>query len=538
MSVFPDVDIMCSVRHAADACSLRWALVRLGLGCAFLVILCAPAHSQDTLPIISSVTFEGRSAVSEGALRRLAEISEGSPLQQTVVERDVQAILAEYTELGFPFTAIRIVVHPDDSLTPPRAALVFSITEGPRVALREITVQGNSATQNDVITREARLRSGDMFSQSRLDRLRSRLDRLQLFSSVGDIQLYLLNDSSAGSPILRNGGLLCTVQEGNATTFDGVLGYVPGATAQESGYLTGAVSLVMKNVFGTGRKIAARWQRETAATQELELHYTEPWFLQLPLDIGAGYFQRKQDSLYVKNVLSLRGDYNLTDELTLSGTMNSESIYPSSNLQQFTVYESSSLFFGGEIKYDTRDNSRAPTSGLRYSTSYQSGTKKITGPAQFITQTDIKNYFTSRIAMDVDMYTMPWRRHVFALGVHGKQVTSSVIELSDMFPIGGSTTVRGYRESQFFGSRIAWTSLEYRYLTGRLSHVFTFIDAGYFSRPDQTSSGIAAQEKLLTGVGIGTRLETALGILGVSYALGKGDTFSTGKIHFGIVNEF
>ena len=36
----------------------------------------------------------------------------------------------------------------------------------------------------------------------------------------------------------------------------------------------------------------------------------------------------------------------------------------------------------------------------------------------------------------------------------------------------------------------------------------------------------------------GINLETGLGILGVSYALGKGNSLSEGKIHFGIINEF
>jgi hypothetical protein len=33
-------------------------------------------------------------------------------------------------------------------------------------------------------------------------------------------------------------------------------------------------------------------------------------------------------------------------------------------------------------------------------------------------------------------------------------------------------------------------------------------------------------------------LDTAIGLLGVSFAFADGDTFSEGKIHFGIINEF
>ena len=38
--------------------------------------------------------------------------------------------------------------------------------------------------------------------------------------------------------------------------------------------------------------------------------------------------------------------------------------------------------------------------------------------------------------------------------------------------------------------------------------------------------------------GIGLNLETGVGLLGVSFALAAGDSFTDGKIHFGIINEF
>ncbi|HLP17365.1 MAG TPA: BamA/TamA family outer membrane protein [Bacteroidota bacterium] len=497
----------------------------------------AQTRQEMIYPIVSAVNIRGNNAVSEEALRHLIETSPGSPLLQSIAERDVQAMLTYYTGLGFAFTEIRIALTLNDATDIPTCVVLFTIDEGPRVLVREVSVQGNAFTSPDVIAREARLRPDEVFSQSKLDRMKRRLERLQLFTSVGEPQLYLLNDSTLGRNI-RNGGILCTVQEGNMTAFDGVLGYVPGRTATESGYLTGLVSLTMKNLFGTGRKVAARWQRETAATQELDLRYIEPWIFGMPIDVSLGYFQRKQDSTYVKSILSGRADYNITDELSLGATISSESIYPSTSLGYFTVFESSSLMLGGEIRYDTRDNSRVPTTGVRYVTSYQSGRKNITGPVEYLLPTDTRNYYVQRVSVDIDLYTMPWRRHVFALGGHGRQVTSSVLEISDMYQFGGSSTVRGYRENQFIGSRIGWASFEYRFLTGRLSHVFTFVDGGYFSRPDETNAGIAKQERFLYGYGVGARLETGLGILSVSYALGKGDAFSAGKIHFGIINEF
>ncbi|KAA0246536.1 MAG: hypothetical protein EDM72_04905, partial [Chlorobiota bacterium] len=99
-------------------------------------------------------------------------------------------------------------------------------------------------------------------------------------------------------------------------------------------------------------------------------------------------------------------------------------------------------------------------------------------------------------------------------------------------------TVRGYREEQFLASRIAWSNLEYRLMMTQRSYAFLFLDAGYYFLDADLERGILQQEDYIFGYGLGITLETAIGLLGVSFALAEGETFSEGKIHFGIVNEF
>ena len=64
--------------------------------------------------------------------------------------------------------------------------------------------------------------------------------------------------------------------------------------------------------------------------------------------------------------------------------------------------------------------------------------------------------------------------------------------------------------------------------------MFLFNDWGFYQYKERT--GIT--KDTLYGYGIGIRFETPLGIMGVDYGFGRGDTFSTGKIHFGIINSF
>lgn len=484
---------------------------------------------------ISTIEISGNRSFSSNELTALMETSVGSPLHSIILETDIQFILNFYSKRGFPFTNVSSENIHVDTNDHSKLIVHLTIDEGAKVYLDEVRVEGNSTTTANVVVRETGVQHGELFGQDKVEKIRRKIERMQLFSSVSEPQLYIISQSSGDS--LR-GGLMISVREGNTNTFDGIVGYVPSAIPNIDGYFTGNVFVAMRNLFGTGRKALIKWQRETATTQELELQYREPWLFGIPLTIGGTFFQRKQDSSYVKTKIEFRVEFTISEELILSGNITSESVYPSSELQQFSVFESNTLFFGGEVLYDTRENLRNPTSGVRYSTSVQQGTKEITGPQKFLTIGTEKIFSVQKYTLDAEVFISTFSRQVIMIGVHGKQISSSQLELSDLFQFGGTTTLRGYRENQFFASQIAYINSEYRFLTGRASSLFGFVDGGYFARPADALKGITRQEKSLYGFGIGARIETGLGILNVNYALGEGDSFSNGKIHVGIMNEF
>lgn len=485
--------------------------------------------------LVSEIVIEGNRAFTSEELLSAFETAAGTPLNSTVLESDIRTVLDRYSDSGHPFASVSsdsVRTDPNDGT---KLIVQLTVTEGAYVSLGEVQIEGNTVTSSPVIVREVKLKNGMPYDQRMIPRIRQRLERTQLFSSVNEPQLYIL---PGGTDDSLRGGLLITVKEGNTNTFDGVAGYIPSSVPGTEGYFTGNVFVAMRNLFGTGRKALVRWQRETRSTQELELQYREPWLFGQPINIGGTYLQRKQDSTYVKSRLEFRAEFALSEELSIAGNLMSESVYPSADLPQFTVFESNSYYFGGEILYDTRDNLRNTTSGVRYATSAQQGQKSITGPERFIALASTKDFSVQKYTLDAESYLTTFPRQVIMIGFHGRQISSSRLELSDLFQFGGTTTLRGYRENQFFASQIAYINAEYRFLTGRASSFFGFFDAGYFSRPADDLKGILRQEMQLYGAGLGARIETGLGIMNISYALGKGDSFSNGKIHVGIINEF
>ena len=113
----------------------------------------------------------------------------------------------------------------------------------------------------------------------------------------------------------------------------------------------------------------------------------------------------------------------------------------------------------------------------------------------------------------------------------------------ELFTLGGSESLRGYREDQFRGTVVALASLEYRLLLGRVSRIFPFVDLGYYYRPCTTAAEddgyrVRTESDIVVGYGFGLRVDSRAGVLGLDYGLGRGDGVRDGKVHLRMENLF
>lgn len=477
----------------------------------------AGADSDDTLKIFP-----------------LFDFLEGEIFNKYDLEQSISNSLGYYEDHGNPFAGIiisSVYIYNDSINQKSLADIYLQIEKGKLRKIDKVEIIGNTSTKDYVIIRELRLNRGENYTQSKIDELPARLNRLRFFEPVNPPQFYVDGEGE--------GVLSLSVKEKQTNSFDGIVGYIPGTKKNEKGYLTGLVNVAMRNLFGTGRAAAVRWQQFDRYSQELELKYLEPWLFGYPFNINGDFYQRKQDSTYVQRKLEGGLDYLATESISAGITVSADRIIPAiKKYPVFTVFNSNALTTGVNLKFDTRDDPYSPTGGLLFITTYSFSRKKIYGPAEFLTPEITTNVNLQRINLDLNTYYQLFNRQIIALGLHGKELRGSFFENSDLFRLGGTNTLRGYREEQFLGSRIGWSNMEYRLLLTRRTFAFLFFDAGYYYRKPEPARNILKQEGFKTGYGIGLNLETGVGVLSVSFALAAGDSFSDGKIHFGIVNEF
>ena len=478
--------------------------------------------------VLRQIELIGNQNIHSHGLFAVMKMHEGNPLIPPLLEQDIQSILQLYESKGYPLAKVVIqnIVF-TDSTEEMSARVQIHITEGKELHVTELRIEGNKTTKDYVITREARLHKNEPFRGDLPERIKQRLDHLQLFSLVSMPEFYLTEAEQAG--------LSVKVVEGNQNSFDGILGYVPSSGSSGRGYLTGLVNISLRNLFGTGRRLSARWYQENQSSQETELHYFEPWVASFPVNAQLGFFQRKQDSLYVRMQYDIATELMLTDEFSVGVSFSQSNVYPTEGYGRSVMAESKTTGFGVSVRYDSRDNPITPTSGILYSTEYQTGSKQTTVSELF--PVEVKST-TQRLVFDLSYYLSPFLRQVIATDVHLRDFSSSSMDVSDLFRLGGASTLRGYREGQFLGSRIVWTNLEYRILVAPRSFFFGFVDIGYIVQPSIAAISMTASEQNKIGYGIGVRMDSPLGLLGVSFALGEGDTFGTSKIHIRLINEF
>ncbi|MDZ7331994.1 MAG: BamA/TamA family outer membrane protein [candidate division KSB1 bacterium] len=491
-------------------------------------------HISEGLPLkIGSIKFDYGDSIIVRELASRIDIREKKSASETI-EFNIDQVLTYLGNNGYPFGQIAVdslIIRQDSEGKTVLLDCYFTVKPGPKVTIDSIGVQGNTTTRRAVVIREMRLKRGESYQQNRIDRSRLRLVRSGLFQQVDEPEIYLDQQG--------HGLLMVRVSEGNPNQLNAVLGYNPAVTNREKGYFTGLIDVAFRNLLGTGRSVEAYWQKKDRRSQELRFHYLEPWVAGYPLNMGAGFQQLIQDTTFIRRQILLEIEFPYSDVLSFSSYLGSEVVLPDSMGQiLYQLPQSNSWFSRWGLSYDTRNDPLNPSRGVLYQTQFEYARKTVSAAPSAVDRLVNQGKFRrERWLVDFELFVPTFRWQTFMLGLHGRQVKSneSYVSISDLFRLGGTRSLRGYREEQFWGEKIAWLNLEYRYLLTPRSRAFAFIDAGYFYHKDRSQN---LNEGSKYGYGFGLRIETRLGIIGIDYGLATGRSLSSGLVHVGLTNKF
>jgi outer membrane protein insertion porin family len=476
----------------------------------------------------------------------------GLTYSDDLLERSIDQILMLYDENGFPYCE----VSPSDFKITDEGKLSFllEVDEGPRVRINKIEFEGLKNTKEKVIRRESRLQkdSFGFFSQSKVNKSLERLRKLSYIKDIEEVSLLAENDPIRGlSP--ETAVLKIKLTERRNNSFSGILGYVPStrafrtspSSANRNGYLTGKIDLVFDNIFGTGRRVDLNWYKKDPYSSYFAFSYREPWILGLPPTLELGISQTDYDSTYLQISITAGLLFNPLEKVSWKAEVGWEKVVPGSIGETYLLH-SRKYKAGVNLTINLLDDLSNPRKGLFHQTQVTYGRKRNYSTADDTPKKEV--IYDTKFSLDLEHFLPTFSKQTFMTGIHLRGMTtddesdgsSGSVPFPEQFKLGGINSLRGYREEEFSGTKVAWTNLEYRFLLGRESRFFIFADYGYFFRQARS-----IEEKILSkisgkklGYGFGIRIDSRAGLLGIDYGMGEKDRFNEGKIHFGIVNRF
>ena len=206
------------------------------------------------------------------------EIEEGDWYAADELEKTLVALTNVVGTLGYAFVDVRPRINRDrKALT---IDVTFEINEGPRVFVERIEISGNVRTAGEVIRREFRLVEGDAFSSAKLRRSRERIQRLDFFQRVSVEEV----PGSAPDKTVIN----VEVEEKST----GQLSFGAGFSTTSGAILD--ISVSERNLLGRGLDLRAN-VLIAGRRSEIDLSYTDPFFLDREVAAGFDIFRRIRD---------------------------------------------------------------------------------------------------------------------------------------------------------------------------------------------------------------------------------------------------
>jgi outer membrane protein insertion porin family len=449
-------------------------------------------------------------------LRALLRTETGDTYNADQVEDSIVALTEEIGELGYAFVEINPVPTKDEENH--IIDLTYVINEGSRVYVERIDIVGNVRTLDEVIRREFRLAEGDAFNTALLRRSRQRIQDLGFFETV---ELRTLPGSSPDRTRLE-------VEVAEKST--GELSF--GAGFSTSDGPLGDIRLSERNLLGRGQSLTAAFQI-SARTQEIDLSFTEPYFLDLDLAAGVDLFRRETDfqseGSFDQTTTggTLRASYPLTERLRhgLRVTVRQDEIDGVSDDASIFIQEEEgsalTALIGQTLTYDVRDTQFLPSDG--YLIRFDQSVADFGADTQYLRNELVASYYYP--------FFPDWVMNIAARGgyIHG---LGEDVRLFDRFFLGGAT-LRGFKfagvgprdtsTGDALGGNLLYTgSAELRFPLGLPEElrIFgrTFVDAGTLYDSDASGPTVEDSDEIRMAAGIGLSWLSPLGPISIDWA--------------------
>jgi outer membrane protein insertion porin family len=229
---------------------------------------------------VSSVKLAGQLLLPEDELTKLVHVKPGEIFSREKMTDTTKAISERLGNEGYAFANVNAAPELDKEKR--QVAFTVFIDPGRRVYVRRINVTGNTKTRDEVIRREMRQVESGWYDGEKINKSRTRVDRLGYFDDV-----TVETPPVAGTTDQVD----MEIKVKEKPTGNIMLG--AGFSSAESVTLSGSVQ--QANLFGSGKHVGVQVSG-SKSNKVLSLSHTDPYFTVDGVSQGFDIYTRKTDS--------------------------------------------------------------------------------------------------------------------------------------------------------------------------------------------------------------------------------------------------
>lgn len=471
------------------------------------------------------------------------------PVNFAQVQNIKERILDYYEKNGYPFASIYL-----DSIRMEENGLNarLKLSRGPVYHIDSIRTKGKLKISNFFLQHYLGIPNGSIYNKEKLQDVSKRLQELPFLEEQQPSELLMLGTGSV---------LNLYLQPKKSSQVNFLIGFLPANSQTNKLQLTGDVNLNLKNSFGNAETVLLNWQQLQVKSPRLNIGYQQPYIFKSAFGLDFLFDLFKKDSTYLQINAQIGIQYLLsanqsgklffqTQKTTLLGSGIDTNLVKLTKTLPPNI-DVSAVSIGLDYEWNKTNYRFNPRSGNELKLVTSVGLKTISKNNDILSLVDPGFKYAS-LYDSVKLKTYQVRANVIAAHYFpvGKQASfkasvnagifgSGEIFRNELFQIGGYKLLRGFDEESIFATQYAVVTAEYRYLLGQNSYLFTFIDAA--SVRNKYQSVDLSNNFISTGIGM--LFETKVGLLNLSFAVGKRSDVGTdlkraAKIHFGYINYF
>lgn len=457
------------------------------------------------------------------------------PFNYVKISSWMETILKNCENNGYPFANVRLT---NVQQVNNEYAADLELNKNKLVRIDSIIIKGNATIAPVYIYNYIDIKEGSIYDESKLIRISTRLKELAFVTELKPNQLLFTENITK---------LYIYLDNKKASQFDGVIGFLPDENNEGKLNLTGEVHLKLQNSLQRGEVIEFNWKQLPNKTQDLKIHLLYPFLLNTPFGIDGNLSIYRRDSTYTDVIKNLGIQYSISGNNYLKAFINDKQsdLQSSKGLENITVLpdyaDISILSYGATFHFEKLDYRLNPKKGYAVEFTGSTGNRKIKKNTDInpIAYDSLKlQSVTYEGAISADFYLSLGGKSVLNLGTKSGIVYNDRLFTNELFRIGGLKSLRGFDEESIYASTFSIGKIEYRFLLEQNSFLFAFINGAYYENKSRNFN----LKDTPFGFGAGMNFETRIGIMSISYALGKQFSnpvyFRNAKIHFGIVNYF